>query len=105
MIRLSLDPEMKSKVMQNARLLKNQDETKNIFINNDLTALQSREAYQKRQQTKKDKDEADDESNKDSSDIPHYDATQQATKKGVTFLIEEDSDIHGIAEGVGGGSI
>ena len=56
-IRLTLPPDLKRQVMQKAPLLKDNDNTKNIYINHDLTISQSRSAFLVRQQQKNESEE------------------------------------------------
>ena len=44
--------------MENTKLLKENDDTRSIFINNDLTPVQATEAFNLRLQRRKDKDES-----------------------------------------------
>ena len=78
--------------MENTKLLKENDDTKYIFINNDLTPVQAAEAYNLRLQRRKDKDESN---NNAGSTIPSINfVVSQPISNGSAEFAAQATNIH-----------
>ena len=102
-IRLTLTSDLKRQIMQKTSLLKEDENTKNVYINHDLTITQSRAAYLFRQSQKKEMVEEEDVGNSEigsggteisgnqageatqSSDTQLKERKNPSTRRSVTF--------------------